>query len=279
MLIQPEIQIKNKMCKGEETVCERLLGHPVEGSENSKEQHSFQKMVKNPFQELYSRNFDIPEGRTIYLSRHGESEFNLEDRIGGDSNLTPRGQQYAKSLGLFMKTADIPDLQVWTSSLVRTKQTAAYTKAPKQHFHEIDEINAGKFDGYTYDEVLKSHPEEFEARAKDKLGYRYPEGESYIDCCQRIIKLLERMETTNENLLIVAHQAILRCVVTYFLKGDMQKLPHVKIPQHCLIRVTFSCGENIIDYVRTPIDHSEQGIVASILNDSDESKVLTKTAI
>ena len=104
-------------------------------------------------------------------------------------------------------------------------------------------------------------------------------GESYIDCCQRIIKLLERMETTNENLLIVAHQAILRCVVTYFLKGDMQKLPHVKIPQHCLIRVTFSCGENIIDYVRTPIDHSEQGIVASILNDSDESKVLTKTAI
>ena len=73
---------------------------------------------------------------------------------------------------------DIPDLQVWTSSLVRTKQTAAYTKAPKQHFHEIDEINAGKFDGYTYDEVLKSHPEEFEARAKDKLGYRYPEGKS-----------------------------------------------------------------------------------------------------
>ena len=87
------------------------------------------------------------------------------------------------------------------------------------------------------------------------------------------------METTNENLLIVAHQAILRCVVTYFLKGDLQKLPHVKIPQHCLIRVTFSCGENIIDYIRTPIDHSEQGIVASILNDSDESKVLTKTAI
>ena len=70
------------MCKGEETVCERLLGHPVEGSENSKEQPSFQKMVKNPFQELYSRNFDIPEGRTIYLSRHGESEFNLDDRIG-----------------------------------------------------------------------------------------------------------------------------------------------------------------------------------------------------
>ena len=84
---------------------------------------------------------------------------------------------------------DIPDLQVWTSSLVRTKQTAAYTKAPKQHFHEIDEINAGKFDGYTYDEVLKSHPEEFEARAKDKLGYRYPEGKFEIFTFLRILKI------------------------------------------------------------------------------------------
>ena len=53
----------------------------------------------------------------------------------------------------------------------------------------------------------------------------------------------------------------------------------IKIPQHCLIRVTFSLGENIIDYVRTPIDHSEQGIVASMLNDSEESQVLPKSAI
>ena len=89
------------MCIGEDTLCERLQG-PNQGPE-SKEQP--QKMLKNPFQELYSKNFEIPEGRTIYLSRHGESEYNLEDRIGGDSNLTPRGEQYAKSLGLFMKTA------------------------------------------------------------------------------------------------------------------------------------------------------------------------------
>merc|ERR1712223_250008 len=260
--------------------CDRVLGpaNKKEGPENKSQENAL-KMLRNPFQELYSRNLDIPEGRTIYLSRHGESEYNLEDRIGGDSNLTPRGQQYAKSLGLFMKNADIPNLQVWTSTLVRTKQTAAHINVPQQNFKEIDEINAGKFDGYTYDEVSKQYPEEFEARAKDKLGYRYPEGESYIDCCNRIVHLLERMETSHENLLIVAHQAILRCVVTYFLKGDLRKLPHVKIPQHCLIRVTYLNGENIIDFVRTPIDHSEQGVVASILNDSDESQVLTKSAI
>ncbi|NXQ26426.1 F26L bisphosphatase, partial [Alaudala cheleensis] len=31
--------------------------------------------------------------RTIYLSRHGESQLNLRGRIGGDSGLSPRGHQ------------------------------------------------------------------------------------------------------------------------------------------------------------------------------------------
>jgi broad specificity phosphatase PhoE len=93
-------------------------------------------------------------------------------------------------------------------------------------------------------------------------------GESYIDCCNRVIPILEQMETSPEPLLIVAHQAILRCVVTYLLKGDLGKLPNVKIPQHCLLRVTYVNGENVIDYIRTPVDHSEQGIIKSLFEDS-----------
>lgn len=31
--------------------------------------------------------------RSIYLSRHGESELNLLGRIGGDTGLSPRGQK------------------------------------------------------------------------------------------------------------------------------------------------------------------------------------------
>ena len=58
--------------------------------------------MTNPFDVLYSKNFDIVEGRTIYLSRHGESEYNVEDRIGGDSSITERGHQYARALGTYM---------------------------------------------------------------------------------------------------------------------------------------------------------------------------------
>eukprot|EP00930_Biecheleria_cincta_P077557 TRINITY_DN6485_c0_g1_i2.p1 TRINITY_DN6485_c0_g1~~TRINITY_DN6485_c0_g1_i2.p1 ORF type:complete len:644 (-),score=83.16 TRINITY_DN6485_c0_g1_i2:127-2058(-) len=44
-----------------------------------------------------------PYQHTIYLSRHGESEFNVEQRLGGDSGLSARGTEYARRLAEFTK--------------------------------------------------------------------------------------------------------------------------------------------------------------------------------
>ena len=40
-------------------------------------------------------------GKAMFFSRHGESEFNTEDKIGGDSALSFRGSRYAKALGQY----------------------------------------------------------------------------------------------------------------------------------------------------------------------------------
>lgn len=45
--------------------------------------------------------------RTIYLTRHGESLMNLDSRIGGDSDLSDRGREYAKALANFITSQDI----------------------------------------------------------------------------------------------------------------------------------------------------------------------------
>ena len=44
---------------------------------------------------------------------------------------------------------------------------------------------AGAFDGWTYAQIEAAHPDEFAARRADKLRYRYPAGESYMDVVQR----------------------------------------------------------------------------------------------
>lgn len=40
--------------------------------------------------------------RPIWFSRHGESQFNAQGRIGGDSPLSPRGLLYATKLNEFV---------------------------------------------------------------------------------------------------------------------------------------------------------------------------------
>ena len=45
----------------------------------------------------------------------------------------------------------------------------------------MDEIDSGICEGLTYKMIEKQLPQEYEARRKNKLYYRYPGGESYLD--------------------------------------------------------------------------------------------------
>ena len=49
----------------------------------------------------YLLNFNLAE-RQIWITRNGESEFNVQGKIGGDSDLTPRGRRYARALSKFI---------------------------------------------------------------------------------------------------------------------------------------------------------------------------------
>ncbi|KAL8569435.1 6-phosphofructo-2-kinase/fructose-2,6-bisphosphatase 4 [Nucella lapillus] len=124
--------------------------------------------------------------RTIYLTRHGESNMNLQGRIGGDSDLSDRGWSYAEALGRFVEEENIPHLKVWTSELKRTIQTSRHIDAPKEHWKALNEIDAGVCEGMTYEEIQEKYPEEFALRDQDKFHYRYPSGESYQDLVARL---------------------------------------------------------------------------------------------
>ena len=68
--------------------------------------------------------------------------------------------------------------------MTRTRQTAAHIMAPTMSFPQLNEINSGEHDGMTYEEIAEQFPIEFAARDRDKLRYRYPNGESYVDVCE-----------------------------------------------------------------------------------------------
>lgn len=68
----------------------------------------------------------------------------------------------------------------------------------------------------TYEDIQAKFPVEFKARDQNKFAYRYPRGESYEDLVVRLEPVMMELERQG-NVLVVSHQAVLRCVLAYFL--------------------------------------------------------------
>lgn len=185
--------------------------------------------------------------RTVWMVRHGESVFNVEDRVGGDSDLSPRGRAFAKSLAAFMDTRRGEEpITVWTSRLKRTMQTAELLPEQPTAYRALDEIDAGECDGMTYAEIRRRFPDEFAARTSDKLGYRYPRGESYVDVIQRLDPVILEIERHELPILIVGHQGILRALYAYLMDTPPKECPHLPMPLHTVIELVpnaYGCTE------------------------------------
>ncbi|XP_061542862.1 6-phosphofructo-2-kinase/fructose-2,6-bisphosphatase 4b isoform X3 [Phycodurus eques] len=175
--------------------------------------------------------------RSIYLSRHGESDLNIKGRIGGDSALSGRGKEYAKCLKKYIQEQNIKDLKVWTSQMKRTIQTAECLGVPYEQWKSLNEIDAGVCEEMMYEEIQEHYPLEFALRDQDKYRYRYPKGESYEDLVQRLEPVIMELER-QENVLVICHQAVMRCLLAYFLDKTAVELPYLKCPLHTVLKLT-----------------------------------------
>jgi broad specificity phosphatase PhoE/predicted kinase len=178
-----------------------------------------------------------PTDRTVWLTRHGESEFNVLGRIGGDPPLTARGSEYAHALGDFIRAQPQTPV-VWTSTLQRTVATAGPLGAQPTSWRVLDEIDAGICDGMTYQEIRTDLPDEFAARARDKFRYRYPRGESYADVIQRLEPVIVELERQRSPILVIAHQAVVRALYGYLTGKPQDECPHVEVPLHSVVALT-----------------------------------------
>ncbi|KAI8120407.1 6-bisphosphatase 1, 6-phosphofructo-2-kinase/fructose-2 [Lucilia cuprina] len=191
--------------------------------------------------------------RTIYLTRHGESEHNLKGLIGGDSNLSERGRLYAKALSAYIEQQNIEGLRVWTSWMKRAIQTVAGVKAPQERWKALNEIDAGHCEEMTYEQIKENFPEEFSARDQNKFAYRYPRGESYEDLVARLEPVIMELERQG-NVLVVSHQAVLRCLFAYFLDKSADELPYLYVPLHTVIKLTPVAYGCKVEHIKLPIE-------------------------
>ena len=173
----------------------------------------------------------------LYLIRHGETHYNLEDRIGGDSELTENGWSQARTLAQYFKKKKIP--LIFTSEKKRTIQTAEPIRDQQEDctiipLEEFNEIDSGLCESMTYEEIRHNKSEVYSDRKKDKYNYIYPEGEGYISMQDRInrgIKKALYLSDPMDNIMIVGHRAANRMILSHFLFRRTEDVPYIYIPQ------------------------------------------------
>ncbi|WKY06834.1 hypothetical protein Q1695_006764 [Nippostrongylus brasiliensis] len=190
--------------------------------------------------------------RSIFLTRHGQSEYNAMGRLGGDSPLTAEGEKYAEALSVFFEKEEIDDLRIWCSQKVRAAQTAQKLKPAfhTEYWKALDEIDAGICEGLTYDDIQQRYPKQAEDRSRDKYHYRYPSGESYEDVVSRLEPVIMELER-QANVLVVSHQAVLRCILAYFYDRSLDELPYIDLGLHQLVKLTpraYHCDSTLYHY-------------------------------
>jgi broad specificity phosphatase PhoE len=98
---------------------------------------------------------------TIYLARHGETEWSISGQHTGltDLPLTGRGERNARSLGQRLK--GLKFTKVFTSPLqraIRTCELAGFAQTAEVD-HDLVEWNYGEFEGRTSADIFKENPD------------------------------------------------------------------------------------------------------------------------
>src|SRR5581483_7504765 len=150
----------------------------------------------------------------IYLIRHGQTEFNREDRVQGrvDSPLTELGVAQARAMGerlAALRRAEGGDWALQTSPLGRARQTAALIAevaglAEPVVDERLIEVGYGEFEGFTREELDRRWPQ---FAGVNGIFGRAPGGESYDALSARAAAWLADAEadSARRRILAVTH--------------------------------------------------------------------------
>ena len=170
---------------------------------------------------------------TIYVTRHGQTQWNVEGRMQGhqDSPLTEQGISQASWLRDTLHHLDFA--AIYTSSSLRARRTAEILLHQRScdviGSDDLREIYMGDWEGRTGQEVQQQDPAAFRTFWDDPHLYTPTNGgESYYDLQKRVLPLLNLIlkEHEGKTILIVTHAGTLKVILSYFEGRSLARLWH-----------------------------------------------------
>jgi broad specificity phosphatase PhoE len=155
---------------------------------------------------------------TLYIVRHGETDWNKEDRIQGrlNSRLTEKGRYNAHVLGERLK--DIDFAKLITSPSGRTIETTELIVKDRdvlvQKNEMIMEMDMGPWQGLMKSEIRERYPDAYECFMNSPQLYQNEDAESFIDIYKRAEDFLHELKSSKQtgNLLIITHGLFIKAL-------------------------------------------------------------------
>lgn len=168
----------------------------------------------------------------IYLTRHGETKWNLEKRLQGwkDSELTESGINNALSLGERLHKIEFN--AIYTSPSQRAYQTAKYVAMerdiPIYIEEKLKELYFGVWEGQKQEEIEKNYKNEYFNfwNLPHLYNHKQHQGESLTGFKKRVEECLLKIisENPNGNILIVTHAVVIKAIISYIMNKPTENL-------------------------------------------------------
>jgi len=166
----------------------------------------------------------------FYCVRHGQSRFNAEGRIQGqsDSGLSDLGQRQSLAVAEVLRAEAIDAL--YCSPLQRAMETAQPIAAalglPIQTDRRLMEINAGVLQNQLRAELERRYPEVMARWQSGDPDYRFPGGESRRDLMRRGGEAFAAIrEAGHRGVVVVAHGGLLVAAIKALVGIPPQESP------------------------------------------------------
>jgi 2,3-bisphosphoglycerate-dependent phosphoglycerate mutase len=177
----------------------------------------------------------------LILLRHGESQWNLENRFTGwvDVPLSPRGIQEAKDAGEKLRSFTFD--RAFTSVLARANETLrlvleviGQTAIPIEKDKALNERMYGELQGLNKDETVKKYGEAQVKIWRRSYDVRPPGGESLKDTAERVLPYYEHTIKPcllkGDTILVAAHGNSLRALVMELEQLSREQVLELNIP-------------------------------------------------
>jgi glucosyl-3-phosphoglycerate phosphatase len=182
----------------------------------------------------------VPETRTLVVVRHGETDWNAEERAQGHADVPLNAVGHAQADVVAPVLAELDPSRLWSSDLTRALQTAEHiagaTGLPVEPDARLREYDVGRRSGLTRVEFAATFPREYAAWLANDSSHLVPGEESSAQVHARVVPALRDCLAAlswGQTGIVVMHGACLKVGLMGMLDWPWELAASLQVPENC----------------------------------------------